>query len=300
MLILQGPNDRVQIVAAQAVNALHVHASYVDNAGCTVTPGRRNLTVSTAGATDAVLAPASGGFRNIKQLQISNRDGSLSTYVSVRHTDGTTAVDIAGATLLPNESLVLDDHGVWAHYDANGAVYDPSVLSNLDFALSAAGTIAETIPRSLCLETSLSALTSGTLYLCAIHLRAGQRVNAISVASGTTAAASPLNQWFALYDQNRGLLRQTVNDTTNAWAGSTIKTLALTSQYTVTYTGLHYVGIMVEATTVPTLRGLAKGTVVSALPPTLHGNSTAGLTTTAPATAAAITATANAVWARLT
>lgn len=301
MLILAGPSDRVQVVAAQAVNALHVHASYVDSASGVITPGRRNTVITAAGATDVVPAPASGAYRNVRLLRIENADGALGTQVTARHTDGTTAVDLASVVLLPGESLTLDDTGMWAHCDANGAPYAPNTPFEYAYALGVAGTIAETIPRILCPEANLAALTSGTLSLHAIYLRAGQRISSISFMSATTAAATPTNQWFALYDQNRALLRQTVNDGAAAWAANSIKTLPLTSPYTVTYTGLHYVGIMVTATTVPTLKGLAAKTAsqLAGLAPILHGNSSTGLTTAAPDPAAAITVGVNAVWARV-
>jgi hypothetical protein len=80
-----------------------------------------------------------------------------------------------------------------------------------------------------------------------------------------------------------------VNDTTTAWAANARKTLALTSTFTTTYSGLYYLGIMVAATTVPTIKGnTAKtGGQLGAGAPSLGGTSTTGLTTALPATAAA-------------
>lgn len=66
--------------------------------------------------------------------------------------------------------------------------------------------------------------------------------------------------------------------------------------YSVTATGLYYIGIMVKATTVPTLRGVTlAGTVAANLPPILQGTSTGSLTTpgSCPATAGALTVAAS-------
>lgn len=72
------------------------------------------------------------------------------------------------------------------------------------------------------------------------------------------------------------------------------KTVYIQTPYTTTTSGLHYVGIMIGAGTVPTTRGrlFANGTV-SVLTPNLTGSSTGTLTTpsSAPDPAAAITGT---------
>lgn len=141
-------------------------------------------------------------------------------------------------------------------------------------------------------STGLAALASGRLSLVAVPLRAGQVVSTLAFMSGATAAATPTNQWFALFDSSRNLLRQTPDATTAAWAANTVKALTLTSTYTVLTSGLYYAGIMVAAATVPSLTGVSSNAVVTALAPSLGGPSTTSLTSTAPATAAAPSATA--------
>jgi hypothetical protein len=120
--------------------------------------------------------------------------------------------------------------------------------------------LAENINRNNCQEVNTSLLSSGRLSLEAIYLPAGTVVNNISFWSATTAANTPTNQLFGLFDQNRNLLQSTSNNTTTAWASNSLKTLALTSSYTTTYSGLHYLGIMVTATTVPTIKGFTAST----------------------------------------
>lgn len=150
--------------------------------------------------------------------------------------------------------------------------------------------LAQTLPRTNRME-SQSCLISGTLYLQAIWLPGGITVNHISVASGGSAVSGPQNQWFALYDSARGKLRVTNDDTSTAWAGTTIKTLDLASSYTVPAGGgLYYVGVMVKASSsVPSLWGSAANWVASGITPFIGGSSTGSLTDPASAPSTATT-----------
>jgi hypothetical protein len=302
MLLLTSTSDKVQLVTGAAAN-LGVHCSYVDNASGSITPGRSNTVgIVAATTTDIVGSPGAGTQRNVRSIFIRNVHASASTQATVRHTDGTALADIASVLLLPGERLQLLEDGNWIHQDANGAPYTGAQSPDSLNATGIAGTVAETVPRMLCGEANLAALTSGTLHLTAVYLRAGQKINQISYHSATTAAGTPTNGFFALYDINRALLAQTTNFTTEAWAANGIKTKPLTAPYTVPSTGLYYVGILITATTVPTLKGLAAKTAsqLAGQTPILHGNSSSGLTTALPTPAAAITVGVNAVWAALT
>lgn len=166
--------------------------------------------------------------------------------------------------------------------------YVPGLLDRYTAAIS------ETFPR--CTPTGdISALTTAQLFLYAIPFIGGKAIKNITVGSGTTAADTPLNQWFALYSLARAKLAVTADDTTTAWLADTEKTLAFATAYTPPLSGWGYVGIMVKATTPPTLDGITmKNTARSARVPILGGASSAGQTTAAlaPATAGAITAAA--------
>lgn len=78
-----------------------------------------------------------------------------------------------------------------------------------------------------------------------------------------------------------------------------MKTLSLAAQYTVPSTGLYYVGIMVAATTVPTIKGQAapSASQLHGTAPILNGTSSTGLTTALPNPAAAISVTTTSAWA---
>lgn len=301
MLLLTSTSDILRVVTGAAGASIWVHASWLDNASGTITAGRTNTAaITTATTTTVVASPAASTQRNIKHLNITNSSSSVSTQVTVQHFDGTTSEDLMGVTLLPGENLVFDADGAWHHHDVQGANYAPTFPPNANLGIS--GTIAETIPRELLNEVNTSALTSGTLRFQAIYLQAGQVVTNISIYSATTAAATPTNGFFALYDSNRNLLANCANFTTEAWAANTVKTKALTTPYKVPTSGLYYVGIMIAATTVPTLIGHTARTAntVGGAGAIIQGNTAStGLTTTLPATAGAITAATSSFYAAL-
>lgn len=133
--------------------------------------------------------------------------------------------------------------------------------------------------------------TSGTMRLSGIWLPAGIVVTSISFLSigALTAGTSP-HLWVALYDSSCNLLRQSADDTSPTWAANTLKTFSLASTFTTTYTGLHYVGLLVAQSggTMVTLAGTGVGNAALVnLDPVMAGNSNTGLTTTAPDPASA-------------
>jgi len=168
--------------------------------------------------------------------------------------------------------------------------------------LEPAGAKAETCPRNGPAGNLSGILSSGRLHLVAIPIASGVTVSNIVFMTGTTAASSPTNQWFGLFDQNRICLALTANATTAAWAANAVKSLALTSPFVTTYSGLHYLGVMVAATTVPTLTGTASTAQANAIAPIQAGTSNTGQTTPPglPFTASAITASANVPYAYIT
>lgn len=104
MLLLASTSDKLQVVTSAAL-ATDVHASWVDVAAGVTAPGRANTAISTAATTDVVASPGSGVIRNVKALSVRNKDASTPQTVTVRHTDGTTTVELYQATLLAGQSL---------------------------------------------------------------------------------------------------------------------------------------------------------------------------------------------------
>lgn len=297
MILLTSTSDILRVVTGSAAS-INVHASWVDNASGTITPGRTNTAaIVTAATTTVVAAPAASTQRNVRGLCITNNHASASSQVTVQHYDGANSEDIMGVTLLAGENLIMDETGDWTHHDTQGAPYSYSgpPVSNL----GATGTLAETMPRETCPEVNTTAGASGTLFLQAIYLKAGTLVSSITIWSATTASGTPLNGFFALYDQSRNLLAQSANFTTEAWSANSVKTKAMTSAYRVTVSGLYYVGLMQVATTIATIKGgTAKtGGQLAAAAPILNGTSSTGLTTALPNPAAAITAGTASIYA---
>lgn len=173
----------------------------------------------------------------------------------------------------------------------SGFVGVPSATAS-PFYLAPAGAVAETFPRGGTALGTVSVLTSGTLRLVAIALAAGRVVTSITFTS-IGAASAPTNQWFGLFSSARVALGLSADDTSTAWGANATKTLALTAPFTVTTSGLHYLGLMVAAGTPPTLAGITSTSVVTGQAPSLSGNTAdTGLTAppALPFTAGAITA----------
>jgi hypothetical protein len=194
-------------------------------------------------------------------------------------------------------SLVTDgDFTVNGNLWASAVRYGGRLLSNLDVALRPTG-VYETDTR-LAYGTA-STYTSGQLVLVPIWLPAGIAVSQISFASGGTAGASLTNQWFMLLNSSRVALARTADATTAAWAANTVKTLAIAqttagasaTSYTTTYTGLHYLGLMIAGTTMPSLISQGNVIAVNLISPAF-GVANTGMTTPPTITSGAFTATA--------
>lgn len=142
-------------------------------------------------------------------------------------------------------------------------------------------------------------LVSAQLFLMCIYLPAGLVVTNIVWRSATTGAGTPLNQWFCLTDSAFTVLVKTADDGATAWAANANKSLACSAAYTVVTTGLYFLGIMVKATTPPTLwcnavSGIGVALGPSTLAPVWGGQSTAALTNPASLGATAATPTIDA------
>lgn len=132
--------------------------------------------------------------------------------------------------------------------------------------------IIETYPRASDYIGGSLAITTGQLALAAIPVPTGTVVSNITFNSAATAAGTPTHWWFGLFDNSFNLLAVTADQTTTAWGSVTKKTLAVattaagaSSTFTTTYSGIHYLGICVVATTTPTIVGSSAGSATSVL-----------------------------------
>jgi hypothetical protein len=141
MINLASTSDLLQVVTS-AGGDIAVHASWVDlvDAATTATPGRTNTLITTATTTTVVASPGASTKRNVKVLNVRNDHASTSNTITVRHTDGTTVVELFTCTLLFGEVLTVNDAGTWFVYDRFGGVksgpsmvVDPTIN---DFRLS--------------------------------------------------------------------------------------------------------------------------------------------------------------------
>ena len=139
--------------------------------------------------------------------------------------------------------------------------------------------------------TGSSTPTTQVLSLTAIWLPAGTKVSTITFATTATAQAGGSHAYAALFDKDRNKLAQSADDTTATWAANTAKTFTLTAPVTVSG-GLYYIGLAIQATTMPSLASIVPSAALSALAPKLGGTSSTAQVATAPATAAAISDTA--------
>lgn len=175
--------------------------------------------------------------------------------------------------------------------------YDSIANDDWLMAGSPSGIRSQNISQTDC-GADLDPLTTQVMLSVAVPLQAGDLVSNITFKSGATAADTPTNYWFALYDtaSTPAKVAQTADQTTAAWAANTVKTLALTTPYRVTTTGVHYASIMVKATDLPSLIGKSVGIAGAAASilssKVLAQTSGSSLTDTAPATITSATTVA--------
>jgi hypothetical protein len=302
-MILQRTTSTVLRLVTVAACDIRTYVAYVDRSQLTTFDvqgdGDLKTAITTATTTTISPAPAANITRNFTTGYIENFSASISSAITIEHFDGTTATPIESLTLLPNEKLEIDETGRFRHLDAAGAEYQYS-FTGVDVWNSAygiTGTVAESLPRIIS-GVNVAALTSGTLQMQAVYLKAGMLLSNMTFFSGSTASITPTNGRFALYDINRNLLAQTADFTTEAWGASAVKTKAFTTAYRVPTSGLYYGAILIVATTVNTLAGATSAANVAfkGMTPIISGTSTTALTTTLPSLAAALSASLTSVW----
>lgn len=108
MIFLTSTSDLLQVITT-AVGLIDVHTSWVDLAAGVVTAGRTNTSIATATTTTVVGSPAASTTRNVKTFRISNNHASISQTVTVRHTDGTTAIILESVSLAPGEAITYGE-----------------------------------------------------------------------------------------------------------------------------------------------------------------------------------------------
>jgi hypothetical protein len=143
-------------------------------------------------------------------------------------------------------------------------------------------------------------LTTQVMYSVGIVLRKGDVISKIGVQFGATAAGTPTNWWFALYDDQAtpALLGQTADQTSTAIGANSYQEAALQTAQLIDHDGLYNVGVMVKATTVPSMLCAVAATAKQhhrgkTGVPALAQTSGSSLTATAPSTIASPSDSAN-------
>ena len=167
----------------------------------------------------------------------------------------------------------------------------------------------ENLPRrSISLATialPANSAGTGTLQLYSMDIEEAVTLSEIVFLSGTTALSGGVNQWACILNSSLAVLAVSADKTSTAWnaQGEQLFTIATNgsggSISSVTLTpGQYYFGLLVVATTLPTLSGVTTTSGANGLTPKLAGTSTTGLTNPASLTspATAITATGNNAW----
>lgn len=120
MILLTSTSDKLQVVTGQAVT-VDVHASWVDNAAGTITPGSTESAIVAAASTDVVAAPAASTQRNVQTFFARNKHASSSNAITVNKVTGAGTFQLFSVTLLAGELLQFVDSGGWTVFDASGA-----------------------------------------------------------------------------------------------------------------------------------------------------------------------------------
>jgi hypothetical protein len=235
----------------------------------------------------------------VRSISIVNNDTSKRTFELL--VNGTAAANriTPVSDVIAGGLVTYEDGQGWKAYNkAMSTLEGANNFVSPESTFGPSGVYSETIDRIDCPEVNTTVAASGTLFMQMVYLKAGQVVSNISICSATTASATVTGNLVGLYDINRALLATSANNTT-AHAANTFRTYAMTTPYTVPSDGQYYIGYFCTATTVATLKGgTAKtGGQLSAVAPIAQGTSTTSLTTSLPATAAALTVTTASIWA---
>lgn len=119
MIVLSTTSDILRVTTSTTA-ALDVHASYVDNAIGSFTPGRQNTAISTATTTTVLASPASSTQRGVEHFSASARGGANT--VTVEQHDGSNAFRLASVALGSGETLEYEHGQGWRVRSADGSL----------------------------------------------------------------------------------------------------------------------------------------------------------------------------------
>jgi hypothetical protein len=189
MLNLATATSVLQLVAANAVSSLLVHASWVDSsipATAPVTPGAKNPTaISTAGTFTIVGSPAVGFDRNVKFLKVTNTSSS-SCFVTIQQFDGTNTSPIYGpVNLLPGYAIEYNTDGDgFKTFDNLGRILVNSPAVTVGVGVAIADSV-NTVPGGTVVFSNANNVSFGLLGSTMTASASGAAL--INVSAGTTS-----------------------------------------------------------------------------------------------------------------
>jgi hypothetical protein len=107
MLLMTGTSDLIRAVVTGPAT-VDFHASWVDNAAGTITPGRTNTAVSSAATYTLIAGPGASTQRNAQTITGANRSALSNATITIQHYDGSTSIDI-----IPAFVLASGEHFEW-------------------------------------------------------------------------------------------------------------------------------------------------------------------------------------------
>lgn len=190
MLLLTSITDKISVITGSA-STIDVHASWIDNASGTITTGRTNTAITTATTTDVVAVPGASTTRNVKTINIRNKDAAASTAVTVQYNANAVLCELFKTTVQAGEVLSYVEGVGWYLYT--------SVLSDLykiltadDAAGQAIATVQPWFPT-----TGTLTLPAATTYQMEglLNITHGATSHTTSLAFGGTATLTSLNYY---------------------------------------------------------------------------------------------------------
>jgi len=184
MLILDATNKSLEAVldAAAATTNPDFVTSYADITTTTFVPGAQDGALNGTTPVTIGSSPASSTQRQIKTVNIQNRD-TIDHTITINYIDGASTRQILKWNLLVGDSLIYTDQRGWIVYNSNGAQRSQSIV------ISPSGFLPSLFNAANI--TTVLSLTSGTSY--ALWLGTANKVSSsVSVRYRVTTAAATI------------------------------------------------------------------------------------------------------------
>lgn len=132
--------------------------------------------------------------------------------------------------------------------------------------------------------SDIASVGTGVQLYVAVDLPKGATVSTLTWYSGTTALGTGTHQVSSFYSSDGTTLTRVATSadaTSGAWAGDAAKAFNMTTPYVTTYSGIHYAGLEVSATTPPSMAGVTyKNATLAGLSYKTAGSAGSSLTNT--------------------